>query len=108
METEIADAGVNKAKIAARIHEFNRQCKQGLAAMKHVTLRTPIDDALCAGMIIFEIAGMNPQEVVKRLHAKRIIASTTPYQISHARLAPGLLNSPAEVDQTLSVIRALA
>jgi selenocysteine lyase/cysteine desulfurase len=98
---------IGKAKIAARIHELNRQCKEGLAAMKHVTLHTPIDPATSAGIITFEVAGLKPDDVVKRLLAKQIVASSTPYAVSYARLAPGLLNSPAEVDITLSEIRAL-
>jgi isopenicillin-N epimerase len=98
---------IGKPKIAARIHDLNRQCKQGLHAMKHVTLHTPIDDAMSAGIITFEVAGLKPDAVVKRLHEKRIIASTTPYATSYARLAPGLLNSPAEVDTVLREIRAL-
>jgi selenocysteine lyase/cysteine desulfurase len=99
---------IGKAKIAARIHELNRQCKEGLAAMKHVTLHTPLDSAVSAGIITFEVAGLKPEDVVKRLLARRIIASTTPYTVSYARLAPGLLNSPAEVDAVLREIRALA
>jgi hypothetical protein len=31
----------------------------------------------------------------------------TPYTPSHPRLAPGLLNTPGEVDRVLSAIRAL-
>jgi len=39
---------------------------------------------------------------------KRIVASATPYRTSYARLAPGLLNTPAEVDAALREIRRLA
>ena len=99
---------IGKAKIAARIHELNRQAKQGLAAMKHVKLHTPIADEISAGMTCFEVAGIPPKEVVKRLHDKKIIATTTPYVTSYARLAPGVLNSPADVDAALREIRAMA
>jgi selenocysteine lyase/cysteine desulfurase len=98
---------IGKAKIAARIHDLNRQCKLGLHAMKHITLHTPVDDAVSSGIITFEVAGLKPDAVVKRLHERRIIASTTPYATSYARLAPGLLNSPAEVETVLREIRAL-
>src|SRR5262249_12480729 len=98
---------IGKSKVAARIHELNRQCKQGLSQMKHVTLHTPLGDDVSAGIITFEVAGMDPKTVVKRLHDKRIVATTTPYQTSCARVAPGLLNSPAEVDSALREIRAL-
>jgi selenocysteine lyase/cysteine desulfurase len=99
---------IGKAKVAARIHELNRQCKEGLAAMKHVTLHTPRADEISAGIITFEVAGLAPKEVVKRLKDKKIIATTTPYVTSYARLAPGLLDSPADVDTALREVRALA
>jgi len=51
---------------------------------------------------------MQPKAVVKRLLQHKIVASTTPYGISYARLAPSLVNTPKEVDATLGVIRAMA
>jgi selenocysteine lyase/cysteine desulfurase len=99
---------LGKAKIAARIHELNRQCKEGLAAMKHVTLHTPRADAVSAGIITFEVAGLEPKAVVKRLAAARVVATTTPYATSYARLAPGLLNGPEDVEAALRAVRALA
>jgi len=39
---------IGKDKVAGRIHELNRQCKTGLAAMKHVTLHTPLADEVSA------------------------------------------------------------
>ena len=51
---------------------------------------------------------MPPKVVVKRLLERKIVASTTPYGISYARLAPSLVNTPHEVDATLRAIRALA
>ncbi|MFT3773068.1 MAG: aminotransferase class V-fold PLP-dependent enzyme [Minicystis sp.] len=98
---------IGKAKVAARIHELNRQCKEGLASMKHVALHTPRADALSAGIITFEIAGMTPKAVVKRLAEAKVIATTTPYATSYARLAPGLLNGPADVEAALRAVRAL-
>jgi isopenicillin-N epimerase len=98
---------LGKASVTGRIRELNRQCKEGLASMKHVTLHTPVADAASAGIITFEVAGMKPDDVVKRLHEKRIIASTTPYVTSYARLAPGLINTPADVDVSLREIAAL-
>ncbi len=99
---------IGKAKVASRIHELNRQCKQGLAAMKHVTLHTPLADEISSGIITFEVRGLEPKAVVERLHAKHIVASTTPYATSYARLAPGLLNAPADIERTLAEIRGFA
>ena len=95
-------------RVEARIRELNRQCKEGLAKMSHITLHTPRSDEASAGIICFDVAGLTPEAVVKRLEAKRIVASTTPYATSYARLAPGVLNSPAEIDRALAAVRELA
>jgi selenocysteine lyase/cysteine desulfurase len=98
---------IGTAKIAARIHELNRLLKQGLAAMKHVEVHTPLADDVSAGITTFEVSGLQPKEVVKRLYEKRIVATTTPYVTSYARLAPGVLNSPQDVEAALREIRAM-
>ncbi|HXJ83188.1 MAG TPA: hypothetical protein VMS64_31450 [Candidatus Methylomirabilis sp.] len=51
---------------------------------------------------------MKSSEFVERMRAKRIVASATPYAPSYARLAPGLLNTPADVDAALQEIHQLA
>jgi len=99
---------IGRARVAGRIHGLNDQCKEGLARMRHVKLYTPRGDKLSAGLVCFDVEGMKPEEVVARLLARRIIASTAPYAISCVRLAPSLLNSPEEIETTLSEIRALA
>ena len=54
-----------------------------------------------------EVDGVSPPQVVKRLHEKQIIASTSPYATSYARLAPSLLNDAEEIDLALREIRAM-
>jgi selenocysteine lyase/cysteine desulfurase len=48
---------------------------------------------------------MPPVQVVDRLLRRGIIATVAPYDPSLARVAPSILNTPAEIDRTL---RALA
>jgi isopenicillin-N epimerase len=98
---------IGKARVAARIHELNRQLKDGLAAMRGITLYTPPAESLSAGLICFDVAGLRPNAVVGRLRERRIIATVTPYATSYARVAPGLLNSPEEVETALREIHAL-
>lgn len=99
---------LGKARVAARIHELNRQLKEGLAAMPRVTLYTPASDDLSAGIVCFEVAGMEPHEAVDRLAAHRIVGSVTPYATKYVRLAPCILNSPEEVEAALRAVRELA
>jgi selenocysteine lyase/cysteine desulfurase len=99
---------MGKERVAERIHALNRQLKEGLARMGHVRLYTPMDDRLSAGITCFDVEGLRPRQVVERLRERKIIASTTPYTPTYARLTPGLLNTPEEIDQALVAIRALA
>ena len=98
---------IGPARITARIHELNRQMKEGLAAMPQVQLYTPRDENLSAGMACFDVKGMKQAEVVSRLLEQKIIASTTPYRISYARLSCGIVNTPEEVEKTLGAIHRL-
>jgi selenocysteine lyase/cysteine desulfurase len=100
---------IGKAKVAARIHELNTQCKEGLAKMPHIKLQTPMSDKLSAGMICFEVEGLTPKQTIARLKDLGIMASTTPpYKYEYARVTPSLWNTPAEVDATLRAIHSLS
>lgn len=98
---------IGRTQIADRIHSLNDQCKEGLAAMPNIKLYTPRGNKLSAGLICFDIERMKSDEVVKKLLAERIVASTAPYKDRYVRLAPSLLNSPEEIETTLRQIRAL-
>jgi isopenicillin-N epimerase len=99
---------LGRQRVTARIHELAKQCKEGLAAMPNVQLHTPMSEALSAGLVCFEVRGMKAPEVVKRLHARKIIASVTPYATEYARFSPGILNTPDEIELVLREVRGLA
>jgi len=99
---------LGKARVSDRTHELNRRCKEGLAAIPKVKLHTPMSDALSAGIICFEIDGLTPKAIVDRLFERKIIASESPYATSYARLTPGVLNTPEEVDQAVAAVKAIA
>ncbi len=99
---------IGRARVAGRIRAMNDQCKAGLAAMKNVTLHTPRDPALSAGICCFEVSGVKPDDAVKSLLERHIVASTSPYKVSYVRLAPSLVNTPEEVDRALAAVREIA
>jgi len=98
---------IGKARVTQRIYELNQQMKQGLAKMPHITLHTPMSQDLSSGIICFEVAGMAPGQVIERLRQKKIIGSITPYATQYARVAPSLLTSPEDIEQTLKEILKL-
>ena len=98
---------IGKAKVEARIHALASRLKKGLAGMEHVTLKTPLADSLSAGIVCFMVDGRSASGVVAALRNKKIIATVTPYSPSYARLAPGLVNTPTEVDKVLDAVQSL-
>lgn len=64
--------------VQSRIHAPNTQTREGLAAMPHVTLHTPMAAEYSSGLVCFDVAGVKPDEVVKRMHNKGIVMSSTP------------------------------
>jgi selenocysteine lyase/cysteine desulfurase len=99
---------IGPARITERIHALNGALKQGLAKLPKVKLYTPLSPALSAGIVCFDVEGMTPKDVVKKLLEKKIVGSTTPYRVSYARLSFGIPNSEAEVDKALAALRAIA
>ena len=68
---------------------------------------TPRDPALSAGIICFEVEGQKADETVARLLKRKVIASPSPYRVSHARLAPSLVNNESEVEAAVRAVRAI-
>ncbi len=98
---------IGRARVAARIAELSGLCKEGLVKIPRVTLHTPRDSRLAAGMICLEVAGLSPEEVVDKLLEQHIIASVTPYATPLARLAFGIMNTSEEVEAVLRAVRNL-
>ncbi|OKH33455.1 aminotransferase V [[Phormidium ambiguum] IAM M-71] len=98
---------LGKAQITEHIHKLSQQLKEGLAKMSHVILYTPISQNLSAGIVCFDINGMTPGQVVEQLRQRNIIATKTPYSPSHARLTPGIYNTPEQMEQVLRAVSEL-
>ncbi|WP_062051583.1 aminotransferase class V-fold PLP-dependent enzyme [Bacillus sp. JCM 19034] len=99
---------IGKKHIYNRVHDLNKQCKEGLADIPNVSLHTPMDTHLSAGITSFEINGLKSKDVVNKLLKKKIIATVAPYYSEYTRLTPGIINTPEEVDIVLDVIRSIA
>lgn len=99
---------IGSARITERIHTLNELAKTELAKMKHVTLYTPRDRALSSGIVCFDVQGKPQNEVVRTLQQRdHILASSTPYPVSYARVAFGIYNTEAEVEKTVRAIAAM-
>jgi selenocysteine lyase/cysteine desulfurase len=98
---------IGRARVDARVRALVQRLQTQLSDIDKVRLRTPSSDAVSAGLVCFEIGGLDPAVVVQRLAARRIVASVTPYAQRYVRLGPGIVNTPAEIDTAIRAIRTL-
>jgi isopenicillin-N epimerase len=99
---------IGRDRISARIHELNTAFREGARSIKGLTLHTPIDRDLSAGLSCFEVAGLKATDVTQRLLARKIRTSDSPYKASYARVSAGIMNAPADVETVLRELRAIA
>jgi selenocysteine lyase/cysteine desulfurase len=98
---------IGRNRIAGRVRSLARRLQAGLSEVDGVRLRTPSSGTVSAGLVCFEVAGHDPEAVVHRLAARRIVASVTPYAQRYVRLGPGIVNTPADVDAAVRAISSL-
>lgn len=99
---------IGKDRIEERTHQLSSMLKDGLRKNKKIRLLTPVDPALSSGINCFDVEGVKPEEVVKKLLEKKILASTTPYKEKHARLTPSVINTEDEVALCLDVLNEMS
>lgn len=99
---------LGRDRIAARIQSLNARFRDEVAKIAGVTLHTPRDPAISAGISCFEIKGLTAEETTTRLAAKRVRTSSSPYKVAYARVSAGIANRPEDIEVALREISALA
>ena len=95
---------IGKDTIHERTTELNTMLKDAINEMPHIDLVTPVDTSLSAGINCFIADGYNAKATVDHFHHNKIIASSSPYRISYARLTPCIINTENEVEQCIKVL----
>ncbi len=98
-------ARIGPERIQARIHALAMRLKDGLADTRGVTLKTPRDSGLSAGLTCCLVDGEDPRTTVSRLRAKKVLASVTPYATPYVRFGTGLFSGEPDVDAALVALR---
>lgn len=99
---------LGKAAVAERTHDLAGALKDRLAEIPGVSVRTPRDPALSAGIVSFDIGGMDVRAAVRGLRQRRVIASAAPYSRAHVRLTPSIRNTMAEIERAAEAVREIA
>jgi selenocysteine lyase/cysteine desulfurase len=99
---------LGRTRVAERIRSLATRLKQGLEEIDGVKLVTPMAERLSAGIVCFDIDGLDPGQAVERLRREhRVAASVTPYAERHVRFGTGLWVDEADVDAALGAIARL-
>jgi selenocysteine lyase/cysteine desulfurase len=100
-------SALGRPKVTARIRALATRLKDGLAELDHVTLVTPGDPEISAGIVCFDVAGQSAVDSVSALQRRGIRASVTPYAVTHVRLGCSLHVDEADVDKAVEGVKAL-
>jgi selenocysteine lyase/cysteine desulfurase len=99
---------IGRPRIAERIAVQATRLKRGLAAIPSVTLVTPEDPAVSAGVVCCEIDGMDAYTAVTTLRERhRVVASVTPYEQQYLRFGPSIVTTPDQMDQVVDAVGRL-
>jgi selenocysteine lyase/cysteine desulfurase len=98
---------VGRDRAVTRTVEQATRLKEAVAGVDGVTLVTPSNPALSAGIVCLDVRGTAPANAVQALREQGIVASATPYRVSYLRLGPSIVTSPAQVDAAVTAIETL-
>lgn len=98
---------IGRAEVVARTVEQATRLKEGLAGTG-VTMITPADPAVSAGIVCLDVPGMPPTNAMLTLREQGIVTSVTPYATSYLRLGPSIVTTSDEVDAAIAAVGSLA
>ena len=90
-------------------HALATRLKEGLAEIDGVTVKTPMDEELSAGLVAVELARSRPRDAVDRLREEhKVVTSVTPYATEYLRFGPSVANTEDDVDEAIAAVAAIA
>jgi selenocysteine lyase/cysteine desulfurase len=95
---------LGQERIQERIQAQLQLLRQCLVRHPRVTCLTPESPDLSAGLLCFQVHGVEPRQVVEDLLTRRLITGQTPYRNSAVRLAPSILLADDEISQTTRIL----
>ena len=98
---------IGRDRVATRTTEQATALKQGLADVDGITVVTPADPEVSAGIVCADVGGMLPTNAVMELRDRGIVASATPYRRSYLRFGPSIVTTPEEVDAAVAAVSEL-
>ena len=99
---------IGRTRVTKRIQGLATRLKEGLAGVAGVRVVTPMAEEVSAGIVCFEVGGLDPASAVDRLRREhRIAGSVTPYAQPYVRLGTGLWVDEGDVDAAVEAVSRL-
>lgn len=96
---------LGKAPVQARIHALNTELKNQLLAHPQIELVTPRSPELSAGFTFFRVKGQDSDAVAAYMMKNRVVIDAVDRDAGPViRTAPGLLNSPDEIQRFMTLL----
>jgi isopenicillin-N epimerase len=96
---------IGKVEIEKRVKFLAGYLKGDIGSIKGATIVTPMPGELSGGVVVFQLAGKNPADVVQLLYSKYGIAAAPSGGI---RLSPHVYNTLSDADVVLDAVRDIA
>ncbi len=98
---------IGRDRVVARTVEQATALKEGLSEIDGITLITPLDAEVSAGIVCVDVRDVSPESAVTQLRELGVVASATPYRQSYLRLGPSIVTSPEEVEAAVDAVAQL-
>jgi selenocysteine lyase/cysteine desulfurase len=99
---------IGKDEIHRRTVDQATTLKEGLGAIEGLTVVTPVDPELSAGIVCVGVVDGDPFSLIAPLRDQGIVASITPYDVPYLRLGPSIVTTPDDVEAAVSALGELA
>ncbi len=93
---------IGPARVEARMRQVATAIKEGLSGLPGIELRTSMDPALSAGVVIFKPGELDPRKVFDKLYATYHIAGAG--MGPNVRLSPHIYNTLDEADRAVTAV----
>lgn len=99
---------IGPEKVYARIKFLGERLRTGLRANRKVKIFSPDEEAMCAGITVYNIEGMTGTQLQDAFWAKAKMRPRSQGDQFGVRHCTHIFNSPEEIDKALAIVKELA